>query len=384
MIEILFWMSLILILYTYFGYPLVLKILSLFFSRPVKKESITPNVSFIIAAYNEEKAIKNKLENTLSLDYPEDKMEIIVVSDCSGDRTNEIVRSFDNKRIKLIVLEKRGGKTTAQNMGVKASTGDILVFSDASTEYKINTITKLVRVFIDRKVGCVGGKLIFKKDLNNNRKNNEGMFYSFKKIYVTFIQSLKISESAIYSSFGVDGCIYAVRKELCPALKSFLTSDFVVPLKIIEKGYRVIYEPEAIGYEVIAVSSKMEFNRKVRTVKAGIIGLVEMYKLLFNFKNIFIPFGLISHKLLKWINPLFLLVLFFSNLACVFCFRSEFYGYVLILQLMFYFCGFLGIMFKNFKYFKICSYFILYNVAAFVGLCKFIFEKPSEIWETER
>jgi len=342
--------------------------------KKIRKADIRPTVTLIIAAYNEEVAIREKIENSLVLEYDKNKLEIIVASDCSTDKTDEIVRDYRNHGVRLVRLSERGGKTAVQNLAVKEAKGEILVFSDATTSYRTDTIQKIARFFADESVGCVGGKLLFKR--------KKGIIFGGEKnVIEEYDQYIKQRESEIQTIFGVNGCLYAVRKHLYESLSNNLTSDFVLPLKIIEKGYRVIYEPEALSFEEPCANARAEFKRKIRTVRAGITGLVNMRSLLNPFKRPFIFWGLVSHKLLRWLVPYFLLLAFGANLTLLG--ENDFYKGCLIFQILIYAFTLTGYFLEKTRYkvkiFPITFNFMMLNLAAIYGFVEFLKGNRGEI-----
>lgn len=381
--EIILSISLVLIIYPYAGYPLLLFILSLIHQKPVKKAKITPSVTLIIAAYNEEEAIEEKIKNSLSSEYDKDKLEIIVASDCSNDGTDEIVKKYEPDGIKLVRLDRRGGKTAVQNLAAKEAMGEILVFSDATTRYAPHTLRKLIRNFNDGTIGCVGGRLIFEKEAKATPEKNE---LTVKNIDERYEQFIKLKEGQIHTIFGVDGCIYAARKDLYKPLDEHLVSDLALPLTIIEKGYRVIHEPEALAFELYPPTAKDELGRKIRTVSAGFVCLFSMRQLLNPIKWRLVSLGLISHKLLRWAVSLFLITAFISNLLLFG--NHPLYNLLFLLQVSFYIFAFLGYLLKNkrkkIKIFAVCLYFCVLHLAALLGFVKFLGGKKGEIWETKR
>jgi len=363
---------LFIIFYTFLAHPIILYFFSILFKKNIEKSDFTPSVSLIIAAYNEEKSIESKIINSLKLNYPKEKLEILIGSDCSTDKTDEIVKKYQPERIRLIRGHERGGKTAIQNYVVQKCTKEIIVFSDATSIYDKNAIYFLVRNFADPNVGCVGGRLIF-------NGNNPSLATS-KNLIENFDQKIKIFQTRVHSILGVDGCIYAVRKKLYENLDQTLTSDFVEPLKIIKKGYRTVYEPEAICHEETTQDKKSEFLRKIRTVRAGLFGFFNVGELLNPIRFPFISFELISHKFLRWCTPFLLIILFISNiiLANVFIFQLT-----LFLQVTFYLAA---IVFRknDKKILRTPFHFCLLNLAALKGWLEFIKGKKTEIWETDR
>ena len=377
--TVVFWCSILLFVYIYAGYPLLLTVIAELKRKPVKRGSIEPTVSLIIAAYNEGGVIEDKIRNSLELDYPHNTLEIIVASDSSSDRTDAIAKRYRNHRVKLVRLAKRGGKTAVQNEAVRSASGDILVFSDATTIFLQDVIRKLVRNFSDRTVGCVGGEIIF-------RKRSTNLFSGEKNSSERYDDYIKSKECEIETTFGLTGCLYAVKKALYTPLKNDQTSDFVLPLKIIEKGYRVITEPEAIGYEEASSDSGNEFRRRIRTTRAGMKGLYEMGHLLSLSHGVFVPFGLTSHKILRWLSPFLMVIALSSNIFILH--GSHFYLFTLFMQVMFYAAVGLGYVFEHTrikpKLFTVPFNFTLVNLAAVCGLIEFLRGNNQEIWQTER
>jgi len=304
-----FWFSVSTTFYIYFGYPLLLDFLALFRRRQVNMDgAYEPTVSLIVAAYNEEAVIGQKIENSLLLDYPKDKLEIIIFSDASTDRTDEIVKSYADQGVKLLRIEGRKGKTHCQNEAVKLVQGEILVFSDANSMYAPNAIQKLVCHFADECVGCVSGEL---------RYRGGGEAVEGERTYWRYDQILKQLESKVSSLVTANGAIYAVRKNLYEPLPADVISDFVEPLKIVQKGYRVIYEPEAVALETTAEDPKKEFRRRVRIVTRSVHSLLRdksLLGLLNPFRYGIFSIQLWSHKILRWLSGVFLVLIFALNI----------------------------------------------------------------------
>jgi cellulose synthase/poly-beta-1,6-N-acetylglucosamine synthase-like glycosyltransferase len=201
-VEFIFWFAVVAIGYTYVGYPLLLILLSKLRGKPVMRREFEPSVTVIIAAYNEERDLAQKLENTLALDYPKDKLEILVTSDCSTDRTDDIVRSFAPRGVRLHRQEERLGKTAAQNAAVEKATGEVLLFSDATTHYRPDVLRSMVPSFADASVGCVTGNVIYSHDADSSVSHGTRSYWNYEFL-------LKKHESAITSLIGVCGCMYS-------------------------------------------------------------------------------------------------------------------------------------------------------------------------------
>ena len=203
--QIVFWLATAALFYTYFGYPLFVYLYSLAFPKSIAKSDFEPTVTILITAYNEEKAIRSKLENTFQIEYPKDKLEILVASDGSSDRTDEIVKEFAGQSVKLFRQEGRKGKTYTQNKAVEKATGEIIIFSDATTDYQPNVLREILPNFADETIGCVAGKLIYVDEAETDVGKGAKSYWN----YETFI---KESESRACSLIGASGCLYSVRK----------------------------------------------------------------------------------------------------------------------------------------------------------------------------
>ena len=378
--ESIFLVLLVIIFYIYFGYPVILILLGfLKRSELFKKGDNIPKVTLIITAHNEGKIIRQKIENSLSLDYPKEKLEIIVASDGSTDDTDEIVAEYENWGVKLEPLVERRGKTAAQNDAVSNSSGEVIVFSDANAMYAKDAIKKLVRNFDDKRVGCVCGELKYTNLSESVAGKSESLYWKYEKF-------LKRKESQISSLLGVTGSIYAVRRALYVPLKQDIISDFVEPLEIVRNRHKVVYEPEAISFEKASADMKTEFERKTRIVTRSIRGLFNERELLNPFKYGIFSIQLISHKLLRWTVPLFLIGLFVSNLFL--WDNGNVYRSLLIFQIVFYLSALVGWLFEligsQIKLFYIPYYFCMVNLAALIGWFKYLTRQKEVIWDTVR
>ncbi len=378
MAKVIFWLMAFIIAYTYFGYSLLIYLISLVVNNKVNKMDIEPSVTFLITAYNEEGNIHKKLENTLSLDYPEDKLEIIVASDGSTDRTDEIVREFNDRGVVLHRVEGRVGKTETQNQAVKIAKGDVIIFSDVTTEYKEDAIRKFVRNYNDDTVGAVSGRY----EYIDPKGTQVGLATILFWKYENFIKS---RQTRIKTITGACGCIYSVRRELYEPLRKDVISDLVEPLKILGKGYRIAFEPEAIAYEQTTERSSQEFNMRIRVISRGMNGLLSVKGLLNPFRYGFVSFQLFSHKVLRWLIPFFAIILFFADLALL---GNRFYNLIFILQVFFYLFALLGWIVDHFnlriKLFSLPLYFCVVNLASAVSFIKTVWGEKRIIWETTR
>jgi cellulose synthase/poly-beta-1,6-N-acetylglucosamine synthase-like glycosyltransferase len=375
MAEIIFWTSLLWIVYTFIFYPFILLLLSLFKKEKEMSKNIQmPKVSLIIAAYNEESLIEKKIQNSLNLHY-DSPIEIIIASDGSTDRTNEIVKEYSS--IKLLEFERRG-KAHALNNSILQATGEVLILTDANAILEKEAVKKLISHFSDPTVGCVCGEL---KLVNNHVKELE----STENIYWKYETFLKRKESQISTTLGANGAIYAVRKDLCKLLpKGAINDDFILPMTILKSGLRTKYEPEAIAYEEYSNSMRNEFSRRVRIGSGNYASIGELISFLNPFKG-FTSFAFWSHKLMRWFVPFFLIFLFISNL---FLMDSSLYFFALTIQVSFYIIAFGGYFLKllkiNMKPISPVLYFVAMNLALIIGFIRFALRISSSKWEPER
>jgi cellulose synthase/poly-beta-1,6-N-acetylglucosamine synthase-like glycosyltransferase len=373
--------SLALLVYVYIGYPLLLWILSTLFPGPsIKKRSIRPSVSLIISCYNEEKVLEEKLENALALEYPTDKLNIYVVSDASTDRTDKIAENYTDRGIVLIRVEGRVGKTACLNKVVPEVTGEIVVFSDANAMYAPDAILCLVKNFADDTVGYVAGEAQYIDSELTSAAKSEDSYWQYEIM-------IKKMESRLHSMVGGDGAIYAIRRELYEKLEPSDINDFVNPLQIIAKGFRGIYEPTAICYEKTSGSFAKEFDRKVRIVNRSFNGLLRVKQVLNPFKTSIFSFEIISHKLLRWFVPYFLLIFALSSLflALQGVVVFQYFAVIIAIFSVFSDIGHLLAPYSNiWPIFYLPYYFISVNTAAFVGINRRLQGKTQVIWNPPR
>lgn len=341
-------------------------------------------MSLLIAAYNEEKVIRKKLENALSLNYPKEKLEVVVVSDASTDRTNEIVLSYADKGVRLVQMEKRGGKTRALNEGIKYCKGEIIVLSDADTIYHSDSLFHLLKHFGTPDIGVVCGELRY-VDPDSVSGEAEGIYWRYE-------QWLKHLESRFNTLIGANGAIYALRKKEYVPMDVNLVDDLMEPILIYLKyGKRIIYEPNALGFEKPAETFIKEYKRKIRTITNSFYSLLrtagEWIK-----KPMF-AFQVISHKILRWLVPIFLILLFGSNLVIVATQGIEAgIGYIalLICQIVFYMVALRGFYLlrkgkeKLSRIEGIIFYFCMVNTAALLAIWKLLRGKLYITWQPHR
>jgi glycosyltransferase involved in cell wall biosynthesis len=368
-----FWLSFAFLAYSFFGYPLLLWLLSLLRHRAHQRAEIFPSVSLIIAVHNEAAGIGRKLENCLQLDYPLDKLEILVASDGSRDSTAEIVRSFPADRIRLVELPDRRGKHHAQMVARDSSRGEILVFSDCSIHLPPDALRKIVSNFADPEVGCVSSedRVITAKDA----LQGEGS-------YIGFEMWLRRLESRVGSLVGASGSFFAARRDLCNDWHPGQSSDFFIPLHTAEHGLRTVVDPESVGQYGLTRSEKAEFQRKVRTIVHGLDVLFHHLPLLNPFRYGLFSWQLASHKLARWMAPFAAVVFFVSN---VFLWNhGVLYQVAFLGQVALYLTGLVSLGIKgldNLKPFRFASFFLLGNAATLTAWLQFGLGERYVSWE---
>lgn len=367
---IIFILSLFLVFFPYFGYPLSLVFLKSFRNARLSRETIYPNVTMIITAYNEEKRIKDKLENTLALEYPKEMLQILVASDGSTDATNEIVKSYAEKGVELLEVKNRGGKENAQKEAIGFARGDVIVFSDVATILEPCGLQEIVSNFADPSVGCVSSedRLIGQ----DGKPCGEGF-------YVRYEMWLRRLESEVNSLVGLSGSFFAARKEVCQNFSGDVQSDFRTLLSSMKLGLRGVSDPRAIGSYLNIADEKREFERKVRTVLRGLTVFFNHLE----FLNIF-RFGLFSyqffcHKLLRWLVPFFLIIILITNSVLIF--SSDFFSFVFVAQIIFYFIGLHGWVTQSLTgSLKIPMFFLVVNAAIAVAWWQYLTGKRVVFW----
>jgi cellulose synthase/poly-beta-1,6-N-acetylglucosamine synthase-like glycosyltransferase len=361
---------------SYLGYPILLKIISLFYSRATKIDpAFTPFVSMIISAYNEDKILEKKIQNCLHLEYPKDKLEILIGSDGSTDQTNKILQKVTGTNIKPFLFTERRGKAQVLNSLIDNAIGNIIIFSDANTIYKPDAIRKLVRHFVDESIGGVCGRLILVNPLKDNWKNSETVYWR----YENFIKKL---EGKIQTVIGANGAIYALRKNLFQPLSDskIIVDDFVISLKAVINGYDILYDEQAQAFETISPNIKDEFLRKVRIGVSNFNALIELEKLLNPLLG-FPSFGFWLHKVIRWFIPFLLMLLYISNM---FLLDQSFFCWVFICQNIFYSLAVIGYFAENWQWFPkiflIPYYFSSINLALLIGFFKFLRKQQTLTW----
>ncbi len=361
MLEILFWLVVVLLIYPLVIYPLSLLMLDKFYvdENYEVDYDYNPSVTLIVAAYNEEKVIFNKLNNILELEYPQDKLDIIVASDGSSDKTNKLVNQFiDNYQeynINLLDVQGRRGKTNAQNSAVELSNSEILVFSDSNSIWDSNALRLLVNRFQDEKLGYLSGKLQYINSTNSITSKSENTYWNLDL-------KLRLIESKVSSTVGGNGAIYAIRRANYFDLPDILSHDGFMPTKIVLQGMKAKFEPKAIAYEKAGETSSDEYKRKVRMQRG------QPWKKYYDIEkfNIFkygwFSYFYIGHKYLKY--QLYILHPLLYILNIILAKDSNIYLFILFLHTIFYCFAFFGWILKSKKKYLYYPYYYTMTIVA--------------------
>ncbi len=380
--ELLFFISLFIVFYTYIGYGMVLYLLVLlkrkFGSKTrVEKSCELPQVTLLVAAYNEKDFVKEKVANTLSMNYPANKLTQIWVTDGSNDGTPDLLKEYPN----IIVLHEdaRRGKIAAMNRAVKYVKSSIVIFSDANTMLGSESIRIIAELFNDPKVGCVSGeKRIRSKERDEAAGAGEGLYWRYES-------TLKRWDAELNSAVGAAGELFAIRTELFNEVEpDTLLDDFIISLRVAMAGYKIAYNPEAYAIESPSANVKEELKRKIRISAGGIQSVIRLSPLLNIFKYGLLSFQYISHRVLRWtLTPLLLPVIFFINIALLS--KGMFYNITMILQALFYTMALIGWYFQyrhiNFKLLFVPYYFTMMNYAVYRGFFRYLAKSQSVNWE---
>lgn len=376
-IKIIFFSCLFLTVYSYAVYPLAVMVLGFFLRRRVHERTWMPRVTIIISAFNEEKVIAKKIENSLRLEYPRELLEIIVVSDHSKDCTDAIVQGYADRDVILLAQAERMGKTAGLNKAVEVSKGEFLVFSDADAMYEPDAIKKMVSFLSDEKVGLVTGS-------TNYVGENEDSVVETSSIYTKLERFIKRHESRAGSCVGADGAIFSMRKSLYQPLKIDDINDFVLPLSVVKKGFRVVFREDLFCTEAASSDSKKEFQRQIRITNRTLRALFRHTLLMNPFKFPMFSFELISHKLVRLSVPIFLAVVIPLNMLLIqegYIYKMIFFG-----QCFFYMIAYVGraqeLAGKKGKL-SILYHFVMLNISILSGWRKYLSGETYVTWSTK-
>ena len=379
-----FWISVFLIFYTFFGYGILLYLLvrikRLF--KPTKRKLLDfddlPSCTLIVAAYNERSTIKEKITNTLSLKYPDGKLQVVFVTDGSSDGSPEIIAGYP--QIKLLHTDERKGKISAVHRAVEQVISDIIIFTDANTFLNEDALVLIGRHYGDPKVGAVAGEKRVIIDAAADATAGEGFYWKYES-------KLKEWDSELYSVVGAAGELFSIRKALYePVPSNSILDDFMISMRIAEKGYVIVYEPEAYAQEDTSANIGEELKRKVRIAAGGIQSVIWLRSLLNPFRFPVLSFQYISHRVLRWtITPSLMILAFILNVLIVLDSGPGLYLVILVAQVLFYLSAYLGKILEDrklrVKMLFIPYYFCIMNYAVMAGLFRFFSVGQSVMWD---
>lgn len=378
-LESTFLISLLLLAYTYIGYPLLIKIWAWIRNRTNHRESCSPTVSILVVAWNEAAGICQRIENLLALDYDGEKLEIVVASDGSTDDTAALASRYRAAGVRVASFRERRGKPSVLNDLVPQLSGEIVVLMDVRQRIDPDALRMLLRNFADPAVGAVSGELILTRRIEDERAlEGVGFYWRYEKF-------IRLNESRVDSAVGATGALYALRRRLFELIPSdTVLDDVLIPMQIVRQGYRVLFEPEARAREQLGTESATEFRRKVRTIAGN-------YQLFFRQPWLLNPlanrlwFQTVSHKFFRLLGPALLVTLLASNLLLL---DSTVFQILLLLQLLFYLAAWLGHLFPDFAkrhiFVSVPQAFCLLNWSAAVGFYRFITRRQQITWAQAR
>lgn len=377
-LECAFWAGVAIVCYAYLGYPLVAWMLAALAPRPARPGDALPTITMLVAAHNEEGVIAAKLENALALDYPPDRLEIMVVADGCADRTVEIAERYADRGVRVIQQLPRQGKIAALNHGVPLATGELVVGSDANAMYRPDALRRLARWFADPEVGLVAGE---------KRVHGRGTAAAGEGFYWRYEHWLKHLDSRFGSVMGATGEIFAIRKALWKPLPGdTVIEDFVIAMGVVGGGHRAVFDPAAISEEEASPSVEEEFKRKTRIAAGGWQAVWRLRHLISPAYGM-VAFQYVSHRVLRWVVVPPLLPLLFA-LNVVLSIGSAFWSAMLAIQLALYALGALGWSMRSrgesSRLVVVPFYFAYLNAAALVGGWRFVTNSQPVTWEKVR
>lgn len=382
-LSVIFWLSVFIVCYSYIGYGvllyLVIRVKRLLQGKPADKPAaFVPDVTFLVAAYNEEDFIEEKIKNSLAMDYPAGKIQFIFVTDGSSDNTNEIISQ--HPQITLLYDPQRRGKMAAVNRAMGFVTTPFVVLSDANTLLNPAAVSLLMQRFADEQVGAVAGEKKVMPTTGGAEAQGEGMYWKYESL-------LKKWDAELYSVMGAAGELIAIRTSLYEhQQEDTILDDFMISFRINMKGYTVMYEPAAYAMETSSASLQEEYKRKVRISAGGFQSMGRLLPLLNPFRYPKITWQYISHRVLRWtLAPLSLLLALVSNILLILLGAGTIYMITGALQLLFYAAALTGYLLARkqikAKYFYIPFYFLFMNVAVYIGCIRFFRKRQSAVWE---
>ena len=386
-LKIAFWISLFLVFYTYIGYGMLLWLLVII-KRIVKGKSAPaelpadealPTVTFMVCAYNEQDIVDLKMANTRKLDYPQDKLNIVWVTDGSNDETNDRLGRYPE--VEIIYTPERKGKTAALNHGLSMVKSEITIMTDANTMINREAIREIVRCFQDPQVACVAGeKRVMARYEGQSAAEGEGLYWKYES-------TLKRLDSELYSAMGAAGELNAIRTALYRQMpENALLDDFVMSMRMVDQGYRIAYAPTAYAMEYGSADLREESKRKRRIAAGGLQSIWWLRNMMNPFRRFIVAFQFVSHRVLRWsITPIAMMALIPLNIALVVMNAGMVYTIILILQLLFYLsacCGwYLDHLGKKNKLLYVPYYFLFMNINVFRGMYYLYTHHSGGIWE---
>jgi cellulose synthase/poly-beta-1,6-N-acetylglucosamine synthase-like glycosyltransferase len=389
---VLFWLFLFILFYTYLGYALIvyilLKMKRIFYPERMKNtdDSYEPEVCLFVTAYNEKDYVRQKVENSFSLNYPKEKIQFLWVTDGSDDGTPDVLKEY--KELEVHHLDERRGKMHAMNRGIRFVKAPIIIFSDTNTILGNRSIREIVAQFSDKNTGCVAGeKRILDKRTDAAAGSGEGLYWKFE----SWVKNI---DAELNSAVGAVGELFAIRTELFEEVESdTLLDDFIISLRIAQKGYRIAYTPKAYAEETASLNVREELKRKIRIAAGGIQTIFRLKDLLNPFRYGLLSWQYFSHKVLRWtLAPVSLFMVFILNLAIVVkqngWFDMKFYSVFLWIQILCYLLAGIGWLVENrklrFKFLFVPYYFLSINYASIHGIFRYFKGKQSVVWEKSR
>jgi poly-beta-1,6-N-acetyl-D-glucosamine synthase len=378
-----FWISVLVVFYTFFGYGILLfalvKVRRMFRGRrPVPDATDLPSVTVLVAAYNEEDFIEQKITNTLALEYPADRISYLFVTDGSTDRTPAIVAGYP--QIQLMHIPERNGKIAAMHRAMRHVTSDIAIFTDANTVLNKNALVNICRHYADAGVGSVSGEKRVSIDEVSDATVGEGFYWKYES-------KLKTWDAELYSVVGAAGELFSVRTALYePVLPDTILDDFMISMLIAQKGYRIVYEPMAYATETGSESIGEELKRKIRIAAGGLQSILRLGRAINPFRNFVLSFQYVSHRVLRWtVTPFFMMAALLLNLLVVLGGAGGIYQAMLLCQAAFYIAALLGWLFEQrhikVKILFIPYYFCMMNYAVVAGIIRYLSGRQSVRWE---
>lgn len=386
-LKIIFWICVFLVFYTYIGYGMLLWVLVQIkrfvrgkaAQRDLPADDVLPHVTFMICAYNEQDIVDMKMENTLQLDYPHDKLHIMWVTDGSTDQTNERLAQYPE--VEVVFTPERKGKTAALNHGISQVQSEITVMTDANTIVNPEAIREIVRCFQDPRVACVAGeKRVMARNDGQSAAEGEGLYWKYES-------ALKRMDSELYSAMGAAGELNAIRTKFYqPMPETALLDDFVMSMRMVDLGYKIAYTSDAYAMEYGSADLTEESKRKRRIAAGGLQSIWWLRQMMNPFRRPIVAFQFVSHRVLRWsITPIALIALIPLNVALVFLKAGTVYNFIWLLQILFYLAAFASWLLekqgRKSRLLYVPYYFLFMNLNVFRGMKYLSTHKTSGAWE---